>query len=184
MSVRDRIGRDEAGVGIVELVIAVAVMNVAIMAMFAMFQAGGLSLLRAARSSNASLVAEKQLELYRGMLYANIRLNDSLVSGADTVHTAAAEWGSASLQKTSSACSSSTVECMPVQASVTGPDGRAYRIDTYIVDAPVTGGRLGKQVTVRVTLASDTTRLLAKLTSNFDLATGCIPGSATAGFAC
>lgn len=184
MSVGDRIRKDEAGIGIVELVIAVAVMNVAIMAMFAMFQAGNLGLLRAARSSNASIVAEKQMELYRGMLYANIRLNDSLVIGADSIHTAAAEWGSAAAQKTSSACSSSSVECQPVQASVNGPDARTYRVDTYIVDMPVTGGRTGKQVTVSARLASDPSRVLAKLTSNFDLATGCIPGSQTAGFAC
>jgi hypothetical protein len=179
-----RIRKDEAGIGIVEMIIAIAIINVAIMAMFAMFQAGALTILRAARTSNASVVAEKQMELYRGMLWANIQLNDTLVTGADAVHTSAAEWVSAGTQKTSAACLSTATECKPVQASVTGPDGRAYRIDTYIVDAAVTGGRTGKQVTVIVYLASATSKVLAKLTSNFDLATGCIVGSATPAYAC
>lgn len=179
-----RIRREEAGIGLVELVIAVAVMNVAIMAMFAMFQAGAVTLLRAARTSNGSVVAEKQMELYRGILYADIRLNDTLVSGADATHTGAAEWVSAASQVTSSACVSTTAACMPVQSSVTGPDGRAYRVDTYIRTATTSSGRNGKQVTVRVYLASDTTRLLARLTSNFDLGSGCIVGSATPGYAC
>jgi hypothetical protein len=180
----DRIRKDEAGIGIVELIIAIAVINVAIMAMFGMFQAGALTILRAERTSNASVVAEKQMELYRGMLYAEIVLNDTLVTGADAVHTSAAEWVSAATQKTSSTCVSTAAQCKPVQTSVTGPDGRAYRVDTYIVDAAVTGGRTGKQVTVTTYLASNTSKVLAKLTSNFDLATGCIVGSANVLYKC
>jgi len=183
VSVRHRIVKDEAGVGLIELAIAIAVINVAIMAMFAMFQAGGLAILRAARTSNASVVAEKQMELYRGLLYADIRLNDGLVASADSTHTTASEWVSAATQKTSAACVSTSVWCKPVQTSVTGPDGRAYRIDTYIVDATVTSGRLGKKVTVNVSLASNTTKVLAKLTGTFDLATGCIFGNTT-GYGC
>jgi hypothetical protein len=122
------------------------------------------------------------MELYRGMLYSNIRLNDVLVTGADAVHTAAPEWVSAATQRTSSACSSSSTECKPVQTSVTGPDGRSYRVDTYIVSsAAVTSGRAGKQVTVKVALASNTSKVLATLTSNFDLATGCIIADPTDG---
>lgn len=178
--------KDEAGIGIVEVLIAIMIINIAIMAMFAMFQAGGLSILRAARTSNASVVAEKQMELYRGLLYAEIRLNlaDTLVAAVDPVHTAAPEWVSAVSQKTSASCLSTNTECKPVQTSVTGPDGRAYRVDTYIVDAPVTSGRTGKQVTVNVYLGADTSKVLAQLSSNFDLATGCIPNSTTAGYAC
>ena len=182
---RDRLRKDEAGIGIVEVVIAIAIINVAIMAMFAMFQAGGLSILRGARVSNASVVAEKQMELYRGLLYANISLNDTLVTaaGSDATHTAPGSplWGT---QVTSASCSTASPECQPVQASVTGPDGRAYRVDTYIVVNPVTGGRPGKRVTVRVSLAADTSKVLATLTSDFDLATGCIPNSATAAYKC
>jgi len=183
VTIRNRIVKEEAGVGLVELAIAIAVINVAIMAMFAMFQAGGLAILRAARTSNASVVAEKQMELYRGMLYADIRLNDGLVASADATHTAASEWVSASTQKTSATCANTNAWCKPVQTSVTGPDGRAYRIDTYVVDTTVTSGRLGKKVTVNVSLASNTSKVLAKLDGTFDLATGCIFGN-TGGYGC
>ncbi|MCY7302969.1 MAG: hypothetical protein LH654_08005 [Thermoleophilia bacterium] len=175
MSTLRRIARDEDGQGIMELVIAIAIINVAIMAMFAMFQAGALSVLRASRTSNGALVAEKQAELYRAMLYKDIQLNDSLVTSAasDSAHIAASEWGSSAVQVKSGSCTNTLAECKPVQSSVTGGDGRAYRVDTYIQPVTPSSGRPGKQVTVIVMLASDTSRVLAKLTSNYDLATGC-----------
>ena len=176
--------RREDGLGIIELVIAIAIMNVAIFAMFAMFQAGGLSILRASRTSNAAVLGEKQMELYRAMLYNDIRLNSTLVASADAVHIngppVPPEWGSVANQVTDTStptCSSTLPECVPVQALVTGSDNRTYRIDTYITANTPAGGRAGKQVTVYVRLASDLSRVLAKLTSNFDRATGCIEGS-------
>lgn len=170
-----RIGTDEGGQGIIELVIAIAIINVAIMAMFAMFQAGALSVLRASRTSNGAVLAEKQTELYRAMLYTNIQLNDGLVTtaGSDSLHSSASEWGSSTAQVQSSSCTSTLPECMPIQTSVTGADGRSYRVDTYIQVVTPSSGRPGKRVTAVVRLASDTSRILAKLTSNFDLATGC-----------
>jgi Tfp pilus assembly protein PilV len=190
VSVRDRIGKEEAGIGIIELVIAIAIINVAILAMFAMFQAGALSLLRASRTSNGSVVAEKQMELYRGMLYTGIALNDTLANSSsttsDTIHTGASAWGSASAQvklpgsatPPAFACASTSPECIPIQSSVSGPDGRAYRVDSYVTSYTPPSGRPGKQVTVDVRLAADTTKVLATLTSNFDQATGCIDGNA------
>lgn len=174
-----RIRQDERGIGIVELVIAIAIMNAAIMTMFAMFQAGALSVLRASRTSNASVLAEKQMELYRAMLHADIVLNDALVSAADSTHISAPEWGSAAQQVTSAGCANTLPECMPTQPSVTGGDGRAYRLDTYIQTVTPPNGRAGKRVTVYVRLSSDLTKVLATLTSNFDRATGCIPGSSS-----
>lgn len=190
MSLRARIRDDEAGIGLIEVVIAVAVINIAIMAMFAMFQAGALSILRAARSSNASVVAERQMELYRGLLYQGMALNDPTVSAAattgDTVHTSAAEWVSLATQirlpSTAAApafsCATTAPECMPIQTAVTGPDGRTYRIDSYVTAYTPSGGVAGKQVTVYVRLASSTSSVLAKLTANFDKITGCIYGDA------
>ncbi len=177
-----RVVDDEGGQGIMELVIAIAIINVAILAMFAMFQAGALSVLRASRTSNGAVVAEKQAELYRAMLYKDIQLNDGLVTSAasDSVHTSASEWVSSSTQTQSSSCTNTLAECKPIQSSVTGADGRAYRVDTYVRAVTPSSGRAGKEVTVVVRLASDTSRVLAKLTSNYDLATGCTTDSTAA----
>lgn len=177
-----RIAKDERGQGIIELVIAIAIINVAILAMFAMFQAGALSVLRASRTSNGAVVAEKQAELYRALLYRDIQLNDGLVTTAasDSLHISASEWGSSASQVKSSTCTSTLPECMPIQTSVTGADGRAYRVDTFVQAVTPSSGRAGKQVTVVVRLASDTSRILAKLTSNYDLATGCTSDTSAA----
>ncbi len=177
-----RIAKDERGQGIIELVIAIAIINVAILAMFAMFQAGALSVLRASRTSNGAVVAEKQAELYRALLYRDIQLNDGLVTTAasDSLHISASEWGSSTSQVKSSTCTSTLPECMPIQTSVTGADGRAYRVDTFVQAVTPSSGRAGKQVTVVVRLASDTSRILAKLTSNYDLATGCTSDTSAA----
>jgi Tfp pilus assembly protein PilV len=177
VTVLRKLRQDERGIGIVEVLIAIVIINVAILAMFAMFQAGALSILRASRTSNASVLAEKQMELYRAMLHTDIRLNTGLVSSADATHTSASEWGSAAQQVTSAACTSTLPECMPEQPSVTGADDRTYRIDTYIQSITPPGGRAGKQVTVYVRLASDLTKVQAKLTANFDQSSGCIAGS-------
>ena len=75
-------------------------------------------------------------------------------------------------------CTSATPECSPIQSSVTGADGRSYRIDTYVVDlaAATTGARAGaraqKQVTVVVRKADEDQRTLARLVTNFDQSTG------------
>ena len=60
---------------------------------------------------------------------------------------------------------------------MTGPDGKSYRVDTYIRTATVDSGRTGKRVTV-VVRRTDTLSVaaLARL-SAFDLGTGCIPNS-------
>jgi len=147
-----------------------------------MFQAGALPVLRASRTSNGAVVAEKQAELYRAMLYKDIQLNDGLVTAAasDSLHTSASEWMSSASQTQSNSCTSTLAECMPIQSSVTGADGRAYRVDTYVQAVTPSSGRAGKQVTVVVRLASDTSRVLAKLTSNYDLGTGCTTDSTAA----
>lgn len=182
MSRLRRIACEDAGLGLIELVIAIAMINIAIMAMFAMFQSGALSILRASQVSNGSVVAEKQAELYRAFLYKDIILNDSLVAAAasDAIHTSAPEWVSAATQISSGSCSGAASECQPVQTSVPGADGRAYRVDTYIRPVTATSGRPGNEVTVVVRLASDTTRVLARLRSRYDLSTGCTTDTSAA----
>ncbi len=53
--------------------------------------------------------------------------------------------------------------CTPTQ-TVTGPDGRSYRVDTYIVWTTPSGGTAVKQVTV-VVRKSGTTATLARVVS-------------------
>jgi type II secretory pathway pseudopilin PulG len=178
-----RVGRDEGGFGLVELVIAIAVLNVVILALFATFNAGSLSLQRASRISTAETIADKQMELYRAQLNSGIGLQSGLVTaaGTDSTHTGDAAWVSAGAQYTDDAetgCTGSLDECKPVQTGVSGPDGRSYRIDTYVRELSSgaggpTSGRDVKRVTVVVRAEKDG-KLLARLSSTFDQATGCL----------
>ena len=176
--------RREDGFGLIELITALVILNIAIFALFAMFEAGVLSISRAGRTSTAAVLAEKQLELYRSLLYQDIGLNDTLVvaAGSDTVHTSdTAEWnGGSQLIVAPPTCTPAIDRCMPVRTSVTGPDNHVYRIDTYMRSVTPSSGRPVKQVTVAVRKQESSTSILAELTATFDLSTGCVYGSTTA----
>jgi type II secretory pathway pseudopilin PulG len=164
--------------GLIELLIALTILQIAIFAMFAMLQAGGLAILRASRVSAATAVGEKQMELYRGLLYRDTGLDTSITT--DSLHQSDAEWnGGAQLAPASTWCGTSRPECTPTQ-TVTGPDGKPYRVDSYVHDESVASGRSVKLVAVVVRRADNLTAApLARITATYDLATGCIPNDAT-----
>jgi hypothetical protein len=116
------------------------------------------------------------------MLYQDIGLEATLVTAAasDSVHTSdTAEWDGGS-QVTAATCTTVLDRCKPVRTSVTGPDGKLYRIDTYIRSVTPSSGRATKQVTVAVRRQESTSQVLAELTAAFDLWTGCVYRSTTA----
>jgi Tfp pilus assembly protein PilV len=64
--------RREEGVGLVELLIALLVLNIGIFATFAAFTSGALAIRRASRISTAAAIADKQVEALRNTQYSNI----------------------------------------------------------------------------------------------------------------
>ena len=175
--------RNERGVGLIELLIALTVLQIAIFAVFAMLNAGGLAILRASRVSAATAVGEKQMELNRGLLYRDIGLDTSITT--DSLHQSDAEWnGGSQVAPTSTWCGTARPECTPVQ-TLPGPDNRQYRVDSYVRTDTVPSGRDVKRVTVVVRRADDLTRPpLARLSASFDLATGCIRNDPTGNDPC
>ena len=75
--------RTEEGFGLVELMISLVVLNVGILAVVAAFNSGSLALLLS-RDLDASMLADKQMELYRAILYSAISLNTTAVDGTYT----------------------------------------------------------------------------------------------------
>jgi hypothetical protein len=182
--------RNERGLGLIELLIALTIMQIAIFALYAAFNAGALAILRSSRVTAASVVADKQMELYRGLRYADIGLSASEVTlaAADSTHTAeTVEWNGGTQvapDPLSTWCATTRPECSPIQTSVTGPDNRTYRVDTYIRSVSIASGESVKRVTVAVRRSSDlTARPLAHVASTFHRVTGCVPGAA-APYAC
>jgi Tfp pilus assembly protein PilV len=65
--------RDQKGIGLVELLIALLVLNVGIFATLAAFTSGALALRRASHTSTAAAIADKYMECFRDTSYSNIQ---------------------------------------------------------------------------------------------------------------
>jgi Tfp pilus assembly protein PilV len=171
--------RDESGFGMLELLMAMVMLNVGILAIVAAFSSGNAALARASRISTGSALANKQMEAYRGLTYNNIVFTTSDWSAAiadstytsDTVYQTnmASPPAPKGLVATVSTCPASvpTSACDP-SYTTTGADHRSYRVDTYLYyDTPTNGNQL-KTITVVVRPADDPTRVYARVSSTFD----------------
>ena len=166
-----RLRRDDSGFGLIELLIAMMVLNIGILALFAAFNSGAVALRRASKLATAATIADTQMELYRALTYAVIQLDNCEVAAADATYTNdPALTGNPTKVLTSSCASPPATENDPVR-EVLGPDNKRYRIDTFIVyDSPPTGRQL-KKVTL-VVRDYYTKQVLVREASTFDESTG------------
>jgi Tfp pilus assembly protein PilV len=122
----------------VELLIAMLVLAVGVLALIAAYTSGYMALNRATRVSSARLVADSQMERFRAVQYSAIMLNTTCGANCteDAIFTGDTAYNSAA-QVTG--CASSTEStCLPTQTK-TGPDGKSYRLDTYVEYTCVSG---------------------------------------------
>src|SRR5213082_97860 len=71
--------REEAGQGLIELLIGTVLLAIAVSALLAVLTASALSLQRSAHRGTALSLANQQLELYRRLGYNNIRLASTTI---------------------------------------------------------------------------------------------------------
>ena len=152
--------RQEGGFALIEMLIAIIVINVGLLAILLALTSGVTTLRRSAETSTASAVADRQLERYRAVAFASIFLDTTALAATDATYQADPAYSGSQV---SQACGTLVPVCTPTQ-TVTGPDGRAYRVDTYVVLATPAGGTAVKQVTV-VVRRSGTTATLARVVS-------------------
>ena len=160
--------RTEEGFGLVELMISLVVLNVGILAIVAAFNGGALALLRATETSTASVLGDKQMELYRAITYAAVSLNTTAVDGTYTGDIAYPG------TRVTGVCTSPVAEsCIPTRTvtAAQSPDGRPYRIDTYIITETPANGRPLKRVTVVVRRPSPL-KTLFRVSTNVDQSSG------------
>jgi Tfp pilus assembly protein PilV len=155
--------RDEAGFGLVELLIAMTVMVVGITAIVAAMSSGIVAVKRAADESTAAAVADKQMEGHRKVRFAAIT-------------------------PTCPATSPASADCF-ASNTVAGPDGHSYRVDNAIrwkcavgtlggtvaspTCTPTTAALPAKLITIVVLdMATSPAKELFRETSTFDQATG------------
>lgn len=243
-----RTDADEAGFGMIELLIAMTIMSVGILAVFAVLQSGLVQIKRASSISTAAALSQSEMEGYRAIRFMAIGLADASVSAGDAIYqadsafktdtpsttasvamtTAAGQitvastsgfpatapfrikidseimlvttisgstWtvnraqdnttaathasGAAVVQKRRAdlaACGSAPCTTSVPTKTVTGADGKSYRVDTFITWQLVasSGGTTGRNVKLVTIVVRDptTNRVYARDSSSFDEATG------------
>jgi Tfp pilus assembly protein PilV len=135
--------RDEEGIGLVELLIALLVLNIGIFATLAAFTSGALALRNASHASTAAAIADQQMEMYRDSAYASI----PPVSPATST-----SWG---------------------PTNVTGADGRTYTVSgsatvgSQLTTGTYHGSSAVKVVTITVRDPANGNKLLDTSSSTF-----------------
>ena len=140
-----------------ELLMAMVMLNVGILAVVAAFSSGNAALFRANRISTAGALANKQMEVYRGLKYDNIvfvtsewtsAIANSTYTG-DTATSRTCQPGAPkALVPTVSSCPANVpaAACDP-SYTTTGADHRSYRVDTYLYfDTPTSGTSCGRSL--------------------------------------
>jgi prepilin-type N-terminal cleavage/methylation domain-containing protein len=138
--------RSQKGFALIEMLAAIVVINIGLLAILLALNSGMVTLRRSAESSTASAIADQQVERFRALAYPAIYLDTTLLAATDSTYQTDSAY---SVSQVSQTCTPLVAACTPSQ-TVTGPDGRSYRVDTYIVWATPTGGAPVKQVTVVV----------------------------------
>ncbi|HEY7706494.1 MAG TPA: prepilin-type N-terminal cleavage/methylation domain-containing protein [Gaiellaceae bacterium] len=162
--------RADQGFGLIELLLAMVILNVGILAIVASFNAGIITLNRASRVTTAAVLADQQMELYRAITYDEIRLASATIPATAPYNTDPAY---SATQITTPACAGPSYpnECN-ASRQVTGADGKLYRLNVYIVQTTPTGGRPVKLVTIVVRDQANQSRVYVRQASSFDLSTG------------
>ncbi len=160
----------------IELVIAMVFIAVAVSALISVFAAGQLSLRNAGREGTALTLAETQLEAYRTMPYAELRIDPAtLPAEADPYVTASsldASIPGSGGQVLEDVPGIGTAECAAAirllqgcaTQLLTGPDGRSYRLDTYIHES----GGLRHVTVISRRVADGVATIEARATTSFD----------------
>jgi type II secretory pathway pseudopilin PulG len=170
--------RSQEGFGLIELLMAMVMLNIGILAIVASYQTGMFALNRASKISTASALADQQMELYRAVTYNAIALDSTSLGSVDNTYTCDSALGSSCPNSTSgettTTCSGSPLPQQRTPSrTATGADRKPYRVDTYITLTTPAGGRSLKVVTVVVRDGSRlSARPLARLSSTFDQSTG------------
>jgi type II secretory pathway pseudopilin PulG len=166
---------DETGTLLVELLIAMTFLSVAVAALVGVFASTQMSLRNAGIEGTALTLAESQIEVYKTMAYADMKISGATIPSSGDPYTTAYVSDStmpvASGQYTGG--TSTTTSCTNVTVllsdcatqTTTGADGRSYRVDTYVHEASGL-----KQVTVvtRQVVTGTVGRIRARASTAFD----------------
>ena len=195
----------------VELLMAMTVMAIALSALVIVFTTSLIAMRQASQATTATVLADAQMETYRAMTSRDIGIDlaAGTIAALDSTYKNDAACANSTISKTCAADGVGSTETGPTGGSphsctqinawypntlpctesrtVSGattpasPDGRSYRVDTYVTQlaATVSGTiyRTRRQVTVVVRDGSQLNRAFVRETSIFDCSTGVTPSS-------
>lgn len=126
--------RSQDGFLLLELLAAMVILTVALLALSGAFSLGYFAIGSAGKSMSAGLLANNQLELYSSVPYTSLGLDaTTLTSVKSTDPTYSTDEGTlpgSGTDVTISGCGSSA-QCSPVQ-TLTGADHKTYKLETFI----------------------------------------------------
>jgi type II secretory pathway pseudopilin PulG len=161
--------QSERGFALIELLAAIVMINIGILVLLLTLNSGVVTLRRSAELSTASAVADKHMERFRALSYSSIYLDTASLTAINadgttlgTIYRGDSAYSATQVNQT---CTPLIASCLPSQ-TVTGPDGRSYRVDTYIVSVTPAAGDPVKEATV-VVRRSTGSAALARTVSTF-----------------
>ena len=194
--------RAEQGFGLIELLIAMVILQVALLAMIGVFGSGAVALGRASNVNTAAMLADQQMELYRAMPYDAIGLDTAgaPTSGSYVSDMVACPSGSPVCTNTgprnNATTNTSPWQCTNAAAGsyvptyfssgsgvnpctahrlasgTSSPDGRGYYVDTYIKWFQPSTAQRSVKQVTVIVRDSTTANVFAKEITTFDCSTG------------
>jgi Tfp pilus assembly protein PilV len=165
--------RAERGWGLMELLLALTILNIGLLALVASLNSAMFSIRRASQTATAATLADAQMELYRAIRYTEVALDDTttktLTDGTYRADPVLA--GDVNNSVTTTTCSGMPNYCNPSRIA-NGADRKRYRIDSYVTWTTPTNGRQVKLVTVVVREPEAPYKTLSRQQSTFDESTG------------
>jgi type II secretory pathway pseudopilin PulG len=115
---------------LIELMIAMVILTFGILSLVAAYSSGYVTLRRATQNSSATLIADSQMERFRALTYTSIQLDTGCgaTCNVDSTYTSDSAYSSSARI---SGCATTDSTCIASQTKI-GPDGRSYRLDTYV----------------------------------------------------
>ncbi len=165
--------RAESGSMLIELLITMTFISVAIGALLAVYASTTISLRNSSISGNATTLVDTQMETFKTLPYAAIAIDQTTVPGGSDAYVTTPPTNLTTGQQAAISTGQRVGGTYAATQTLTGPDGRSYRVDTYAFPLTPTGGQGGVQITVaaRSITAGTLGPIRAQVTSAFDIAT-------------
>jgi prepilin-type N-terminal cleavage/methylation domain-containing protein len=109
--------RSDDGFSLVELIIAMMILNIGLAALLSALVSSATTLRRASRTATASALADAQVELYRALTYSAIALDSSAAGATDSTYTSDAAISVTSNITTTTGCTTTLSSAVTASSS-------------------------------------------------------------------